>query len=121
MHTKEVPTFKATIYCGLRRGYSEDVHSTYEVHQLIQDYVDSVGLCVTVTPTEYIYKNGNERGVIVGLINYPRFPSEPNIILTHATTIAKMLMKAFGQQKVSIETPFWTYMLTQEDLDEKAA
>ena len=33
------------------------------------DYCTNVGLCVTVTPTNYSYRNGSENGVIVGLIN----------------------------------------------------
>jgi hypothetical protein len=117
----EVPTFTARIYCGLRRGYSDEVHGPLEVRDLVQMYVNEVSLCATVTQTDYIYKNGDERGVIVGLINYPQFPSDPQTILAHAVAIAKLMMKAFGQQKVSIETPSRTYMLTEEDLDEKAA
>lgn len=111
------PTFTATIHCGLRRAYSEDIHSTLSAQTLIQDYVDRVGLCVSITPTNYFYTQGNEPGVIVGLINYPRFPSTAEAILGHAVEIAKLLMQAFGQQKVSIITQTSTYMLTKDDLE----
>ncbi len=48
-----------------------------KAHEICRAHCDAVGLCVTVTATSYIYTGGEEAGVIVGLINYPRFPSEP--------------------------------------------
>lgn len=115
-----VTTFQATVYCGLRRAYSEDIHSANEARELVQAYVDRVGLCVTFTLTDFIYSKGSEPGLIIGLINYPRFPSDPNTIYTHAVEIAKLLLAACGQQKVSIVTPSWTYMLTKDELEDTA-
>lgn len=34
------------------------------------------GLCVTITPTTFIYTGGEEQGFAVGFVNYPRFPVE---------------------------------------------
>lgn len=43
-----------------------------EARDLCRAFCDEEGLCVTVTPTTYVYTGGEEDGVIVGLINYPR-------------------------------------------------
>lgn len=69
------------------------------------------GLCVTVTPTTYVYTGGAEDGVIVGLINYPRFPAEPGMIFATAKALAERLCEVLGQQSFTVQTPdaaFWT-------------
>ena len=63
------------------------------------------GLCVTVTETEFIYKGGREMGFIVGLVNYPRFPSTPEDILGQAELIAMQLINELAQNKALIQTP----------------
>lgn len=109
-------TFTATIYLGLREGYSSIAHSMDEVEAVCQEYCDKIGLCVTVTPTKYIYTNGNESGCIIGLINYPRFPDHFENILDRAFDLAKILMKEFKQTRISVLTPFQTYMFEESDL-----
>lgn len=74
-----------------------------------REYCDAVGFCVTVTPTEYVYTDGSEKGVIVGLINYPRFPSGPLTLLLHAREIGDLLLDRLDQQSYSIETPETTH------------
>lgn len=56
------------------------------------------GLCVTVTPTTFIYTGGEEQGFIVGFVNYPRFPSEPWKINERARLIAAELIVACCQR-----------------------
>jgi hypothetical protein len=68
-------------------------------------FCDEEGLCVTVTPTTYVYTKGEEAGVVVGLINYPRFPSEPSSILMTAKLLALELMHKLEQESVSVQTP----------------
>lgn len=68
-------------------------------------YCNDVGLCVTVTPTCYIYTGGEESGVIVGLINYPRFPSSADRIFERAFDLACGLRHALAQESFSIQTP----------------
>lgn len=79
--------------------------------KICQDYVDGVGLCVTVTPTRFLYTRGCESGVIVGLINYPRFPSDPDKIRKRAIELATILKKELHQNRVTIEFPDETVML----------
>jgi hypothetical protein len=108
---KTVNTYYAKIYVGMREGYSDKIHRIEEAYSLLQEYCDTVGLCVTVTPTKYIYKNGEEDGIIIGLINYPRFPSTPYDIEIKAFEIANKFLRAFNQLKVSVEMPETTYMV----------
>jgi len=112
LNTSEiVQTYQATIFVGLREGYDGPIHNVSEVEKLCCDYCTEVGLCVTVTPTRFCYKNGDEAGAIIGLINYPRFPSDPATIDAHAKSIAKRCLEAFGQNRVGYiaggETSMW--------------
>ena len=60
-------TFTATIYVGFRVGRSAErpvrIYSIEEAKIIIQNFVDAVGLCVTVTPTRFMYTNGGEDGI----------------------------------------------------------
>ncbi len=118
-----VPTFTASIPVGFRVGRSGQpatrVHSIDEAMEVCQAYCDEVGLCVTVTPTTFIYTKGREPGVLVGLINYPRFPSTPEKIREHATALAERLRAGLEQWKVCIVCPDETVMLGNEPATSK--
>lgn len=76
-----------------------------------RDFCDKEGLCVTVTPTSYVYTGGEEEGLVVGLINYPRFPAAPGHIYATATALAEKLCEVLGQHSFTVQTPdaaFWT-------------
>lgn len=75
------------------------------------------GLCVTVEPTKFIYTGGEETGAVVGLINYPRFPKNDDLILERATRLAYNLLVDTCQQSVLIMTPqeTWWYSIRPED------
>lgn len=75
---------------------------------ICRNYCDEVGFCVTVTPTKYIYTGGEEAGVIVGLVNYPRFPSSPFEIASHAVRLADRLREQLDQESYSIQYPDMT-------------
>lgn len=111
---KTVKTFTATIYVGFKNRSTGSVHPIETAMSVIQGYVDDVGLCVTVTPTTYVYTEGNEPGIAVGLINYPRFPSTPKQIRTHAITLAERLRVRLQQYKVCVVMPRETVMLGEE-------
>lgn len=63
------------------------------------------GLCVTVTPTTYVYTGGAEEGVCVRLINYPRFPMDPVLLRVKAERLAEHLKAELFQGSYSIEFP----------------
>jgi len=115
---KIVKTFTATIYVGFREGRGSDppvvIHGISEVLAVAQEYCDQVGLCVTVTQTQYIYTSGREAGCAVGLINYPRFPSTPEQIRAHALELAGRLRDRLGQFKVSVVMPDETVMIGED-------
>ena len=95
MITKAVPTYQVRIYMS---GPIETAK------QAIRQYV-RVGLCVTIEPTTFLYTGGEESGFIVGLLNYPRFPSEPAVIDAHAEALADALLEATFQDSVLIVSP----------------
>ncbi len=115
---KTVPTFMATIYVGFREGRSTDpnpiLHTLDEARAVAQSYCDGLGFCVSVTPLEFIYTNGNEQGCAVGVINYPRFPSPPEDLRLRALALAESLRTALGQFKVSVVFPDVTVMLGED-------
>lgn len=113
---KTVDTYTATIYVGTREHDTINVRSIEMAREFLQNYVDEVGLCVTISPTEFIYTKGSEPGIVVGLINYPRFPAEPVVIYEKALTIAKGLMQLFHQWKVSVVFPDKTIMIEDSDV-----
>jgi hypothetical protein len=40
---------------------------------------------VTFTETSFVYEDGDEPGIMIGFINYPRFPSSKRDIRKRAT------------------------------------
>jgi hypothetical protein len=95
------------------------IAGSYE-HALIcaRAYCDEVGYCVTVTPTKYVYTDGEESGVIVGLINYPRFPASKEKIMDHAERLAYLLCEELKQKSFSIQNSEKTtwYSFKTEDI-----
>jgi hypothetical protein len=73
------------------------------------------GLCVTLTPTTFIYTYGAEEGVRVGMVNYPRFPKTPEQIRERALRIAENLMNDLVQRTALIEMPEVTTWLHREE------
>jgi len=111
INIKEVPTYQVTISLGFREQYTNEYHTIEKVIRICQEYCDNVGLCVTVTPTHFVYKEGNEDGCFIGLINYPRFPSSLEDILNKAFNLANILKVKFNQNRVSIICNDKTYMI----------
>lgn len=112
---KTCEPYSVKIYCGLKEGYDGYQHPVTEAYEVCQKYCDEVGLCVTVTNTHFVYKDGNEDGVIVGLIQYPRFPKFNVEIDNLAIRLGYILMEKFKQQRVTIETTDRMIMLEQSD------
>jgi 6-pyruvoyl-tetrahydropterin synthase len=108
-------TFIANISVGAKEGYDGWVHDYDEIKELCQRYCNDVSFCVTITETEFIYKNGNERGFIIGIINYPRFPSTPKQLTKQAIAIAKILGKKLNQERVSVICSDKTYTIEKSE------
>lgn len=82
--------------------------NSLEAENICRNFCDEVGLCVTVSHTVYAFTGGRESGVIVGLINYPRFPSEPALIEAKAIELGMKLREELGQESFSVQTPTTT-------------
>lgn len=108
---KSAPTYTATIYCGLRKDYSGEIKDAVYFRELVQAFVDRVGLCVSITALEFSYTRGSEPGFAVGLINYPRFPKTPEEIKKRAVELATLLKEEMMQNRVSIVCTDETIML----------
>ena len=76
-----------------------------QAKQTCRKYCFEVGLCVTVEAVTYIYTGGEELGVRVGIINYPRFPEDIEKLRLHASKLANLLMHDLCQHSYSIVGP----------------
>lgn len=108
----ESPTFTARIYVAGDRAIAE---------QACRDFCFEVGLCVTVEPTRYIYTGGDEAGVVVGLVNYPRFPSDPESIRAKAKQLATLLMERCCQWSALVVCPDQTEWITRRPAEGRHA
>ncbi|OCP21980.1 MULTISPECIES: hypothetical protein [unclassified Ensifer] len=88
-----------------------------DARRVCREFCDKVGLCVTVHSVDYVYTGDTERGVRVGLINYPRFPKTPGQIEEQAYFLAMMLRERLGQESFSIETPQETTWFSWREQD----
>lgn len=89
-------------------SYSLTIHMAGDYHvarNVVREFCDEEGLCVTISPTSYIYTGGHEEGIRVGLINYPRFPKTPAELRVIATRLAYRLRGALLQDSFTIEAP----------------
>ncbi len=115
-------TFTADIFVGClddEKGFERPVA---EVKAFCQDFVESTGLCVHVQEVFYQYgdgegNGGNERGAVIGLIHYPRFPRESpkKSITEQALKLAEKLMHRMRQKRVSVICTDHTYTLQNPD------
>lgn len=96
MTRKECPSYPISIFIA---GSAKDAGL------IVRGYCDDNGFCVTVTETRYVYKGGFNFGVIIGLINYPRFPLNPDELWAHAEKIGALLCRRLNQESYTIQAP----------------
>ena len=65
--------------------------------QIIRRWCKESPCCVTVTPTSFIYRGGEEAGFVVGFRNYPRFPTDHYTLRGIASDLAELLRGELGQ------------------------
>lgn len=70
------------------------------------------GLCVTVDPTTFIYTGGEETGYVVGLLNYPRFPTLSHLLIERARNLALKLLEETFQNSALMVTPGYSEWIT---------
>ena len=116
MEMKSLSSFWASIYVGLKETHKKPpiTHTIEEIENVCQEYCDRNGFCVSVTSTKFIYTKGNEPGVVVGIISYPRFPSDSGELRRRAIELAELLRQQCLQFKVSIVMPNEVVMLGED-------
>lgn len=101
----ETATYTATVYIA-----GEMAQARQALRRLCMQ-----GLCVTLTPTTFIYTAGAEEGVAVGLINYPRFPKSNEEIWELAISIGMNLMDELCQRSFSVVAPDKTHWFAKDE------
>lgn len=98
MIRKECPSYPISIFMA---------GDCLDADILCDEFCNEVGFCVTVARTRYIYRNcpPNEDGVVIGLINYPRFPMTPEQLWARAEDLAERLRVKLKQESYSIQAP----------------
>jgi ferredoxin len=104
--TKTAPTHWAQIWIA---------GDAQEAERICRCYCLAAGLCVTVAPTTFVYSGGAEGGVLVRLVNYPRFPAHASMIDATAHRLALALRDGLHQWSVMIETPSATTWLSRRE------
>lgn len=106
MIVKMVPTYWFRIYISGPQAVAE---------QVIRKSCLDEGLCVTIEPTKFIYTGGEEAGVVIGLISYPRFPMELAALQARAESLAMILLDEMFQHSVLVMSPDLTKWFTKRD------
>jgi hypothetical protein len=87
-------------------NYEIYIAGDFEVAKNIcRKYCNDIPFCVNISKVDYIYTGGEEQGIRVGLINYPRFPMTKDTLKQHAHDIANTLMLGLYQHSYTIVGP----------------
>lgn len=108
MTNKYAPTVRVDIFIA---------GDVAQAKQVCREFCMAGGACVTVEPVDYIYTGGEEAGVRVGFINYPRFPSDEDAIMSKAKRLADKLMHKLCQHSYSIVGPTSTVWYSRRPAD----
>jgi len=73
------------------------------------------GFCVSLQRTEYIYTFGEETGICVTILNYPRFPLPQTELQAHAIELGYQLADGLCQGSFSVEGPEETIFVSRRD------
>lgn len=87
--TRHITTYQATIYVG---------GDLATARAFLRDAAYQEWLCVSLTPTEFVFTGAVEAGVAIGFCAYPEVPVDPEQIFERARQIATGLVKALGQR-----------------------
>lgn len=110
LRLRSEPTWCVDIFIA---GDLQEIRSACRRHTL------QVGLCVTVTPCDFVFTGGMESGARIGLVHYPRFPlaTPDKELLQTARALAERLLLACSQMSVLIVDQEKTYWLTRREQD----
>ena len=84
--------------------------------QLLREYCLQ-GFCVSIEPVSYIYTMGEESGMVVRIINYPRFPRTQDEIKQKGVELGELLIKGLHVGSCSVVCTDETVFLSIWDKD----
>lgn len=99
----EASTWEVKIFIAGSIGHCKELLSEYAMR----------GACYSVDPTTFIYTGGREDGMVVRLINYPRFPSSGQGITDAAIALAEFLIIGLHQHSCTVQAPDRTIWLSR--------
>ncbi len=82
--------------------------------QIIREFCMS-GFCVNITENKYIYTGGEETGICVEIINYPRFPKKRLFLEQETRRLAKALLDGMHQGSYTVMFPDETEYFDRRD------
>jgi len=106
MNQKLIKTYWSRIYIAGDFDKARDI---------CRSFCYDKGLCVNITKNNYIYTGGEEQGVIVEIINYPRFPSYKEDIDAITYELGIKLRQELCQNSLTIINPDTTYWISNRD------
>jgi hypothetical protein len=91
-----IATYQATIYIA---------GDLVTARALLREEAYQQWLCVSLTPTEFVFTGAVESGVAIGFVNYPEVSSTPEKIFERAKDIATKLIPKMGQRSALVVGP----------------
>ncbi len=116
----KLPTYRVEICFGLAPGY--DLSSAEVIRQqrtcalsLCYRYCERCRVGLTIAENTFVYPGGQEPGLVVSLINYPRFPKTNVEVLQAAIALADELLFALDQERLTVvEIPGETFLVERD-------
>lgn len=106
-HTIIAATPTATIYIA------GDYNMALEA---LRTHCDEIGDCWAVEPVDFIYTGGQEAGVRLTRINYPRFPRSPEELQELAEKVVEWMLLQLHQRSCTVVGPLRsTWMSRKSD------
>jgi hypothetical protein len=102
------------IYVGLRVGYTTEIVPKDTVVAKIQELAKKRRVCITVTDTQFVYPTGMEPGLIVGLMQYPRFYRTWEDLRNVARNLVEELLQCARQIRIGEVESFGNWMTVYE-------
>lgn len=82
--------------------------------QVCNRYCFNNPFCINISKRDYVYWCGEESGVMVEIINYPRFPKTILQLYEHAIALGRKLADELCQRSYTIQTSSYTVWWTRK-------
>ncbi len=89
-----------------------------ETEQACAEFCTDRGFCVAIEPVRYVYTGGREDGAVVTVLNYPRFPKQPQQVCDIADELARFLIERVCQGSATVEGPGQSVFLSRREGDQ---